>query len=77
MPRESDEAAALRRLADVVVRRRVTTSRTQEAVAEAAGVSVQFLRRVERGTGNPSYLTLLAIAGALGMDLDQIVRDAR
>ena len=67
----------LRRLGDVVVRRRITSGRSQESVAEAAGLSVQFLRRVERGTGNPSYLTLRAIAGALEIPLDRLVREAQ
>ena len=77
MSREPDEAAALRRLGDVIVRRRTVAGRTQERVAEAAGISVQFLRRIERGTGNPSYLTLHAIAGALKVDLETIVREAK
>jgi transcriptional regulator with XRE-family HTH domain len=77
VPRKSDEAAALRRLGDIIVRRRTVSGRTQELLAEAAHISVQFLRRIERGTGNPSYLTLRAIARGLGTELGDIMRDAR
>lgn len=75
--RKPAAAAALKRLGDGVVRRRILTGKTQEDVAEGAGISVQFLRRIERGTGNPSYLTLRALSGALGIELDDMVRDAR
>lgn len=68
---------ALRRLGDAFVRRRITSGRTQEEVAEAAGLSVQFLRRIERGTGNPSYLTLRALGSALDVPLDRLIREAQ
>jgi len=74
--RKPDGASVLRRLGDAVVRRRILAGKTQEDVAEAAGISVQFLRRVERGTGNPSFLTLRAISTALGADLVEIIREA-
>jgi len=75
--RKPAATAALKRLGDSVVRRRILTGKTQEDVAEAAGISVQFLRRIERGTGNPSYLTLQALSGALGVKMDEMVREAR
>ena len=75
--RKPDGGSVLRRLGDAVVRRRILAGKTQEAVAESASLSVQFLRRVERGTGNPSYLTLCAISAALGAALEDIVREAR
>jgi transcriptional regulator with XRE-family HTH domain len=74
--RKPDGGAALRRLGDVVVRKRILAGKTQEAVAEGAGLSVQFLRRVERGSGNPSYLTLRAIATAIGTDMATLIQAA-
>jgi transcriptional regulator with XRE-family HTH domain len=75
--RNASASAMLRRLGNTAVRTRLLGDMTQEAVAEAAGISVQFLRKIERGTGNPSYLTLLAIAKALKIDLVDLIRDAR
>jgi transcriptional regulator with XRE-family HTH domain len=76
---DRDKAAvvALRRLGHVVAKRRLLGDKTQERMAEAAGVSEQFLRRVERGTGNPSYLTLLRLADALEVPLEELVREAK
>jgi DNA-binding XRE family transcriptional regulator len=64
-----------RRLADVVMRHRIVGNKTQEDIAETAGISVQILRRIEAGKGNPSLLTLVAIARALNVQLDVIVRE--
>jgi len=70
------ERAALRRIGNAIVKRRILSETTQENVAEHAGISVQFLRRVEHGTGNPSYLTMLSVARALGLQLVDLVREA-
>ena len=75
--RKPSTSLILRRLGEAVVRSRTLGALTQEAVAEAAGLSVQFLRRVERGTGNPSYLSMLKIADALKIELEELVRNAR
>ena len=44
---------------------RLKRGRSQEQVAAAAGVSVGLLSQLERGVGNPSYLTLTRLADAL------------
>jgi transcriptional regulator with XRE-family HTH domain len=75
--RKPEAASALRRLGAAVARTRILKDTTQESVAEAAGISVQFLRRVERGTGNPSYLTMLAVAKALDIELTDLMGAAR
>lgn len=77
MPAKRSNASILRRLGEAVVRSRVLADLTQEYVAETAGLSVGFLRKVERGTGNPSYLTMLKIAAALEIELEELVRIAR
>jgi transcriptional regulator with XRE-family HTH domain len=51
---------------------RLAQNLTQEAVAEKAGVSYKFLGEVERGTANPSLLTLDRICQALGVDIDDL-----
>jgi len=43
--------------------------RTLADVAEAAGVSIQYLSEVERGLKEPSSEVLSAVAGALGLRL--------
>ena len=61
----------------MVVRRRILASKTQEQLAPAADISVYFLRRIERGTANPSYLTLSALAAALGTELSTLIAEAQ
>lgn len=51
---------------------RLAQNLTQETVAERAGVSYKFLGEVERGTANPSLLTLDRICQALGIDIDEL-----
>ena len=46
-------------------RMRLTRDMTQEQLAEAAGVSVDFLSLVERGINAPSFETLERFAKAL------------
>lgn len=51
---------------------RLAQNLTQEAVAERAGVSYKFLGEVERGTANPSLLTIDSICRALGVEIDDL-----
>ena len=54
------------------------SGRTLADVAEAAGISVQYLSEVERGRKEPSSEVLAAAAGALGLRLvDLTVRVSR
>ncbi len=46
---------------------------SQEALAAHAGVHVNLVGRLERGTGDVYATTLLAIAGGLGMPLSEVV----
>lgn len=43
-------------------------------VAEAAGVSTQYLSEIERGRKDPSSEVLAAVAGALGVSVTTIAR---
>ena len=49
---------------------------TQERLAEAAELDLRFLQRVERGTANPSALTLVALADALGVPTGALFKRA-
>ncbi len=77
MSRETGQEKALKALADVIVRERTLKALTQEEVADAAGLSVQYLRRIEAGRGNPSFLALRGIASALGVTLAELIRRVR
>jgi transcriptional regulator with XRE-family HTH domain len=45
---------------------------TLEALAERAGVSVGLISQIERGHGNPSLVTLIKLANALGIQLEDL-----
>jgi transcriptional regulator with XRE-family HTH domain len=45
------------------------------SVAAAAGVPVETLRKIESGrVPTPAFFTVAALAGALGLDLDDVAR---
>ncbi|MEV1012072.1 helix-turn-helix transcriptional regulator [Streptomyces sp. NPDC049881] len=51
--------------------------RSMADVAAAAGVSAETLRKIETGRApTPSFFTVAALAGALGLSLDTLVREA-
>ena len=62
------EARKLTKLAErfggVVRQRRKAHGMTQAALGDAVGLSEEWVRRIERGTGAPSFETLEALAGA-------------
>ncbi len=47
---------------------------TQARLAEAAGIEVQSLSRIERGEYEPSLSACVALADALGVSVDAIAR---
>lgn len=48
---------------------------SQEELAFQAGIDVTFVSRIERGTGNPSYLTLLKLASTLQVSIKNLIED--
>lgn len=64
-------------LRDVIGRllrvRRVTLGLTLADVADRAGISTQYLSEVERGIKDASSEMVAAIAGALGMQLHEVL----
>jgi transcriptional regulator with XRE-family HTH domain len=47
---------------------------TQEQLGERAGVSGKFIGQVERGSGNPSLHVIIRLAGAMGIELADLMR---
>ncbi|WP_026421430.1 helix-turn-helix domain-containing protein [Actinokineospora inagensis] len=48
--------------------------RSMVDIAAAAGISVETLRKIERGrVPTPAFFTVAAIAGAVGMPLEDLV----
>jgi transcriptional regulator with XRE-family HTH domain len=71
MPR--DHKAILASLAGNVAERRRAKGLSKRALAEAAGVDVGTVRDLERGRYNTTILTLLRVADALDVDIDQLL----
>ncbi|MGQ0842407.1 helix-turn-helix domain-containing protein [Actinokineospora sp.] len=54
--------------------RAARAERSMVAVAAAAGISVETLRKIERGrVPTPAFFTVAAIAGAVGLALDDLL----
>jgi transcriptional regulator with XRE-family HTH domain len=53
---------------------RAKSGRTQEAVAQAAGITVAHLSGIERGYANPKWATVERIASALDVSLIDVAR---
>jgi len=50
---------------------------TQEALAYEAGITTGTLSQLERGISNPSWGTLKAVAGALGVSMVDLAKLAK
>jgi transcriptional regulator with XRE-family HTH domain len=53
---------------------RIKKEAKQQAVAEAAGITVAHLSKIERGLTNPTWGTVVAIAEALDTSLLQLAK---
>lgn len=62
----------LRSLGDEVRARRTRLELSQEALAHQAGIHPNVVGRLERGTYNPTVLTLYAIAAKLNTQLSDL-----
>jgi len=47
---------------------------TQQELGEQADVNYKFIGEIERGRQNPSFAVLVKIAGALGVDLQELCK---
>jgi transcriptional regulator with XRE-family HTH domain len=52
---------------------RKTAGLTQEGLAERADINSQYVSEIERGTANPSYLVLVAVAEGLGLTVARML----
>jgi transcriptional regulator with XRE-family HTH domain len=59
-------------LGQLIRARREALGISQEGLGEAAGMDRSHMGAIERGEGNPSYGSLLAIAQALQLKLSQL-----
>jgi XRE family transcriptional regulator, regulator of sulfur utilization len=66
----------LRGLGEEVRERRTRKNLSQEVLAHQAGVHTNVVGRLERGTYNPTVLTLAAIAVKLNASLEEIFAGA-
>lgn len=57
-------------IGEIIKNRRNELKINQQTLADLAGVSINTLVSIERGTGNPSINTLLTILNVLGLKLE-------
>ncbi|MGO4536134.1 helix-turn-helix domain-containing protein [Leifsonia sp. 2MCAF36] len=62
-------------LGDRIRRARLELGLSQEAIAALAGMHVTNFGKIERGHANPSLLTIVRIAAALGTDVATLAQD--
>ena len=67
-PRSPEHAA----LGEAVRQLRLEAEMSQEELAEAAGTDLTQVGGIERGVRNPSYTTMLRLAGALGTSVGEL-----
>jgi transcriptional regulator with XRE-family HTH domain len=67
-PRSPEHAA----LGDAIRQLRMEAEMSQEELAEAAGTDLTQVGGIERGVRNPSYTTLLRLAGALKTEVGEL-----
>lgn len=61
-------------LGDRIVQHRQEAAISRDTLANLAGVDQSNLGRIERGVVNPSFYTLVRIAGTLEVDVGDLVR---
>ncbi len=72
---EQQEANFLARLGDRVRRWRTETRMTRKTLSEASGVSERYLAQLECGQGNISVLLLRKVARAMGVPMEELLRE--
>ena len=63
----------LKALGEEIRQRRAHLRISQEALAHGAGLHRNVIGRLERGTYNPTVMTLLAIAAELDISLSELI----
>ena len=75
MPRRSTRSKEGQKFGDTVRRLRKQAGLSQEALAERANLSADFVGFIERGENVPTLTTILQLARALGVQPSKIVKD--
>jgi transcriptional regulator with XRE-family HTH domain len=63
----------LKALGEEIRQQRTPLQLSQEALAHGAGLHRNVIGRLERGTYNPTVMTLLAIAAEFAMPLSELI----
>ena len=74
MSGKRDPAKSLKRLVKAIRSRRVSLGASQEDVAHASGMSVRHYQKIEAGTVDPRYKSLVALADGLSTDLIDLLK---
>jgi transcriptional regulator with XRE-family HTH domain len=75
VPRRSTRSKEGQKFGDTVRRLRKQAGLSQEALAERANLSADFLGFIERGENVPTLTTILQLARALGVQPSKIIKD--
>ena len=75
MPRRSTRSKEGEKFGATVRRLRKHAGLSQEALAERANLSADFVGFIERGENVPTLTTILQLARALGVQPSKIIKD--
>jgi transcriptional regulator with XRE-family HTH domain len=75
VPRRSTRSKEGQKFGETVRRLRKAAGLSQEALAERANLSADFLGFIERGENVPTLTTILQLARALGVQPSKIIKD--
>lgn len=73
---ESEAVVLYRMVADTVKRGRLAKGWTLRDLAAASGIALGYISEIERGKKDPSLTTIMALAGALNMQVVFRLEDA-
>lgn len=66
---ESEAVVLYRMVAETVKRERLAKGWTLRRLADASGIALGYISEIERGKKDPSLTTIMALAGALNMQV--------
>lgn len=65
----------MKKIGTIIKERRQDLKVNQQTLADLAGVGINTLVAIERGTGNPSIQVLLKVLDVLGLQLKVILKE--
>ena len=75
-PRTPQDPQAQLALGKAIRELRSKTGASQGSLASEAGITPNMLSLIERGEGNPSWVTMRGIASALGVSVSDLAKAA-